>query len=156
MFEKGFISDAPLFMDVVSIYFTLLPFLLFFAIRFAMKKNYKAHMISQISVFALTMVMVVIFEIGVRFIGGFSEFLKLSSVSENFFLIYLALHVIIALISVVSWILMLIMGYSNYKDGGFESSYFQKHKIRAKFLFLGLTLTAYSGSGIYYMLFLYK
>lgn len=140
-------------MEIVTAYFSVLPILLFISIRFAVAKKLELHMKSQLAIFALTMVMVVVFEIGVRVMGGFNTFLEHSSVNHTFFIIYLILHVLIALTSVVGWVAMLIKSYSAYKEDGVNSPFFKTHKKYAKLLFIGLTVTAYSGAGIYFMLF---
>ena len=155
MFEVGFLTHkAPLFMDIVSLYFFILPILLFLAIRLAINKKFVQHMQAQFAIFIITMVFIVIFEIGVRVVGGFGEFLKDSSVSTDYFITYLIIHILIALASVVGWIIMMIKSYSSYKQDKFNSPFFKTHKKYSKILFVGITLTAYSGIGIYIMLFL--
>lgn len=109
---------------------------------------------AQLGIFIITMVVIVIFEIGVRVVGGFGEFLKDSSVSTEYFITYLIIHILIALASVVGWIVMMIKSYNSYKQDKFNSPFFKTHKKYAKLLFVGITLTAYSGVGIYIMLFL--
>ena len=155
MFEIGFLSDkAPLFMDIVSLYFLILPLLLFFSINLAIKKKFLLHLKSQMAIFVFSMLIIVIFEIGVRVIGGFGEFLKDSSIPYNFFIIFLILHIIIAIISVIGWIAMIIKSYTLYKQDGFNSEFFKTHKNYSKLLFIGITITSYSGVGIYIILFL--
>jgi putative membrane protein len=155
MFEIGFLSQkAPLFMDIVTIYFAILPILLFLAIRLAIKKRYKEHTKAQFSIFIISLIVILIFEIGVRVVGGFDVFLKESSVSNDYFITYLIIHIIIALVSVIGWVITMIKSYIAYKKDGFNSVYFKTHSKYSKLLFIGLTLTAYSGIGIYLMLFL--
>ena len=155
MFDVGFLSTkAPLFMDIVTLYFMILPILLFISIRFAINKKYLFHLKSQLAIFVFTILMIVVFEVGIRVMGGFGEFLKDSSVSYGFFIIYLITHILIAIMSVISWIAILIKSYLVYKENGFKSDFFKIHKKYSKLIFLGLTITAYSGVGIYYMLFL--
>ena len=113
MFETGFLGTrAPLFMDLVTIYFALLPFLVAFSIYFVIKKRYSLHFRSQMFIFVLSMVMVVIFEIGVRVDGGFNAYMQESSLSYNGVLVYLVVHILIALLTVVAWGITI---YSSYK-----------------------------------------
>jgi len=155
MFEVGFITQrAPLFMDIISIYFFILPVLLFLAIRLAINKKYMQHMQAQFAIFIITLVFIVIFEIGVRIVGGFGGFLNDSSVSKDYFITFLVLHILVALASVVGWIIMMIKSYNSYKQDKFNSPFFKTHKKYSKILFVGISLTAYSGIGIYIMLFL--
>ncbi|NOQ31591.1 MAG: DUF420 domain-containing protein [Helicobacteraceae bacterium] len=154
MFETGFFSTrAPLFMDVVTIYFALLPFLLGISIYFAAKGKLKLHMQSQLAIFIFTMMMIVVFEVGVRVIGGFKEFLEHSSVSQSYFVIYLIIHVMIAIASVVGWVWLIFKSHHAFKTNGFKDEFFKIHPPAGKLVFIGLTLTAYSGVGMYYMLF---
>ncbi len=154
MFNSGFISSAPLFMDIVTIYFSLLPILLVFAISLAKQKKYNLHMISQMGIYILTMIFVVIFEVCIRVYGGFGIFLEQSNTDKEFFLIVLAIHILIALISFISWTVLNIKTYLAYKKDGFKAEIFKKHRFKAILVFLGMFLTSYSGTYIYYLLFL--
>lgn len=154
MFETGFISGAPLFMDIVTIYFSFLPILLAFAIVLAKQKKYHEHMISQIGIFILTMLFVVFFEVSIRIYGGFSVFLEDSNTDKEFFLIALIAHIIIAIISLISWSTLNIKTYLAFKKDGFDSPIFKSHRSKAILVFLGMTITSYSGTWMYYLLFL--
>ncbi len=156
MFETGFLSNkAPLFMDLVSLYFLIFPFLLFVGIFIVHKKKFLLHKWYQLGLFFLTLAVIIFFEIGIRWIGGFKEFLDQSSISHEFFISYLSVHIFIALISVVGWVIILIKSHLSSKRNNFDSPFFKKHKFYGRLLILGLTLTAYSGAGIYAMLFLF-
>ncbi len=61
-FEKGFLgTTAPLYLDITTVYFTSLPFLLAISIYFAIKKEFEKHFLSQAIILGLTLVVVVIF-----------------------------------------------------------------------------------------------
>lgn len=99
-FEPGFLGTrAAVYMDIVTLYFAILPFLLAFSIRQAVVGRIDLHYKSQMVILALTVVMVLIFEIGVRLGGGFVEYVKLSNVSYDFLLLFLAVHILIALLA---------------------------------------------------------
>lgn len=58
MFELGFLGTrAAFYMDLVTVYFALLPFLLAFSIRQAMVGNISLHYKSQMIIFALTLIL---------------------------------------------------------------------------------------------------
>ena len=62
---EGFLgTSAPFYLDLATVYFAFLPFLMAFSIYFAVKKEYKKHFISQAIILGTTLVIVVIFEIG--------------------------------------------------------------------------------------------
>ena len=154
MFGSGFLgTSAPFYMDFITVYFALLPFLLFISIRFAIQKEYQKHYLSQLVIFIMTLVVVVVFEVGVRVSDGFMEFMKNAHVSYGFMLTYLIIHVSIALGSVVLWSALIYSAVKSYKleNLGVTSS----HKKVGKLVFLGLTLTSYMGVGVYYLLFMY-
>lgn len=152
MFELGFLGTrAPLYMDIVTLYFALLPFFLFVSIRFAIKKDFKKHYTSQIIIYLMTLVMVVIFEIGVRVDGGYLKYVQESSTNQTFLSTFLIVHIIIALLSVIGWSILLVNSYKGYlKDDSFNPT---SHKRRAKLVTLGLFVTSLMGVSIYYFLF---
>lgn len=153
MFELGFLGTrAAFYMDLVTIYFAVLPFLLAFSIRQAVIGNISLHYKSQISILVLTVVMVLIFETGVRISGGFVEYVKMSPISYDFLLIFLTVHILVALLAVAGWIYLIITSYKTYQREGREGM--GKHRKMGKWIFAALTLTSIMGCSIYVFLFL--
>ena len=156
MFEAGFLGTrAPLYMDMVTIFFGLLPFLVGFSILLVIKKKYRAHFQSQGLLFILTMVMVVVFETGVRLDGGFNHYMQGSSLSYTAVFTFLIVHIIIALITVVVWGATIYNAMRIYVKEGPRASYFIKHQKHGRWLFIGITLTATMGVSLYPMLFIF-
>jgi putative membrane protein len=152
-FEPGFLGTrAAFYMDVVTLYFAILPFLLGFSIRQAVVGNIALHYRSQIAILGLTLLMVVLFEVGVRVEGGFVEYVKMSSVSYDFLLLLLAVHIFIALIAVGGWIFLIVSSYRTYLGEGIAGM--GKHRRMGKWIFAALTLTSIMGCSIYGFLFL--
>jgi putative membrane protein len=150
--EPGFLGTrAAFFMDLVTLYFAILPFLLGFSIRQAVIGNINLHFRSQIVILLLTMAMVIVFEVGVRISGGFIEYVKLSTVSYDFFLIYMAVHIFVALMSVGGWIYLMITSYKTYAKYGRDGM--KQHRRMGKWIFAALTLTSLMGCSIYLFLF---
>lgn len=155
MFEAGFLGTrAPLFMDLVTIYFALLPFLVGYAIVLAVRGNYRAHFKWQATLFLLTMVMVAIFEIGVRIGGGFNDYMQGSELSYGWVLGYLIVHIVIALITVIAWGVTIYKSMKAYVKEGPSSSYFIQHKSKSKWLYLGIAVTSLMGCSMYPILFI--
>ena len=153
MFSTGFLgTTAPLYLDIITIYFALLPFLLFFSISYAIKKDFKKHYYSQVIVFAVTLIVVVYFEVGVRISGGIVEFMKSANISYIFMIPYLIVHVSIALVSVIVWAALIYGGIKNYilEKKDIPSS----HAKFGRYVFLGMTISSFMGVGIYYFLFI--
>lgn len=150
--EPGFLGTRALFfMDMVTLYFAILPFLLGISIRQAVIGNITLHFRSQMVILFLTIVMVVIFELGVRISWGFIEYIKFSSISYDFFLMYLAVHILVALMSVGGWIYLMITSYKTYTKFGRDGM--KQHRRMGKWIFASLTLTSLMGCSIYLFLF---
>ncbi|MCX6074202.1 MAG: DUF420 domain-containing protein [Campylobacterales bacterium] len=152
-FEPGFLGTrAAFYMDVVTLYFAILPFLLAFSIRQAVVGNITLHYRSQIGILGLTLLMVILFEVGVRVEGGFIEYVKMSSVSYDFVLLFLAVHIFIALMAVGGWIFLIASSYRTYLADGIKGM--GKHRRMGKWIFAALTLTSVMGCSIYGFLFI--
>ena len=155
MFEAGFLGTrAPFFMDMITIFFALMPFLVAASIYLAVKKHYVLHFQSQIAIFIMTMVMVIIFEIGVRVDGGFNVYMQESSLSYTGVLIYLIVHILIALLMVVAWGITIYSSYKAFREEGIGSDYFREHKKRARWVFLAIVITSIMGTSMYPILFI--
>ncbi|WP_310439670.1 DUF420 domain-containing protein [Sulfuricurvum sp.] len=151
-FEPGILGTrALMYMDIVTLYFAILPFLLGFSIYQAIRNNIKLHYQSQFFILAMTIGMVLIFEIGVRLSGGFVEYAKQSPLSYDFLLLFLVIHILIALMAVGGWIYLIISTYKSYQNGTIENS--TKHRKIGKWIFGALTLTSLMGCSIYLFLF---
>lgn len=155
LFEDGFLNTtAPFYLDLVTIYFAFLPFLLAFAIKYAVKKKYKEHFNLQSIILFFTLFVIMIFEVGVRISGGFVDFYKDSAlVSYSFLLSFLLIHIVIALFSIAGWLYLYIYSYKLYKGNNIEEIKNKKHKKIGKYIFFSLTLTSYMGVAIYIFLF---
>ncbi|MBD3797826.1 MAG: DUF420 domain-containing protein, partial [Campylobacterales bacterium] len=80
MFKTGFLgTNAPFFMDAVTVIVALLPLLVFAAVSLAEKGKYEKHKNTHIIIFIVSVIVVGYFEFGVRIGGGFEEFSKNSS-----------------------------------------------------------------------------
>ena len=152
LFSPGFLgTKALMYMDVVTIYFALLPFLLAFSVFQAMRHNYSLHYKSQIVILIVTIVMVLLFETGVRLTGGFAEYAPQSALSYDFLLLFLVVHVLIALMAVGGWIYLIIASYTAYRQGGLPLP--EKHRKMGRWIFAALTVTSIMGCSIYVFLF---
>lgn len=154
MFGTGFLgTSAPFYMDLVTLYFGILPLLMGSAIFMAMKKRYELHYKMQLSIFVLTLLVVGIFEVGVRISGGFAAFMEQSNANATFMIIFLIIHILIALVSVVLYSILI---YSAIKEFQLKSAPVVKsHKKLGIVVFLGMSITSVMGVTIYYFLFAY-
>ena len=153
-FDAGFLGTrAAFYMDAVGVFFVLIPILLAIAIRFAMKKKFKSHYQSHIAIYALTLLVVILFEVGVRLSGGFTEFMKESPVNPTFFVIFLIVHIVIALLTIVAWTYQVIVSWKAYKRGQLNEKRAKNHKLIGGLIYTGMVITVLMGGGIYYSLF---
>lgn len=153
LFSDGFLgTDAPFYLDLATVYFAILPFLLAFSIFFAIKKQYKKHFISQALILGVTLFIVVIFEIGIRISGGFIEYSKYSNVSYDFMLVFLIIHILIAIAAVAGWLFLFISSYKQYKTNTLNATL---HKKIGKAIFASLTITSIMGIFMYLFLFVF-
>jgi putative membrane protein len=155
MFKEGFLhTKAPLFMDEVAIVVALLPLLLTYAIYLAKTGKYKAHGIFQLVLYIAGVIFVGYFEYGVRVMGGFAELVKNSAVDHSFLYIFLSIHVLIAIISILTWSYTIFMGVKNFKNMKSKEFRYNHRKI-ARLAYLGVTLTSLTGIGLYILLFVF-
>jgi len=154
MFETGFLgTKAPMYMDIITVYFSILPLLMIVAIVMAVKKKFALHYKMQLSIFVVTLIVVAIFEVGVRVSGGFSAFMQESNASYTPMLLFLVVHVIIAIISVVLYTALI---YSSTQQYIFKKEKLSvNHKKMGKLVFAGMSITSLMGLFIYYALFIY-
>ncbi len=155
MFSEGFLgTSALLYMDIATLLFALLPFLLALSIRYAVLKQYRKHFISQITLLLTTLVVVTVFEIGIRVSGGFMEFSKESSLPFTFLLLFLIAHIAIAIAAVCGWIYLVVVSYRGYRREGIHATVFQQHKKWGRWVAAALTITSVMGCLIYIFLFI--
>ena len=143
MFETGFLGTRALwFMDLVTLWFALLPFLMASAISLAMHKRYRAHMQFQTVLFAVTLLMVIIFEVG--------AYAEQSSISFTALATLLAVHILIAVVAVAAWAWLLVDSLRRFRSGvGVAAG----HKRYGKAVFAGMGVTSFLGVLIYLLLF---
>lgn len=152
MFEAGFLgTNAPMYMDIITLYFTLLPLLMGSAIYMAIKKRYTLHKRMQTMIYIATLLIVALFEVGVRFSGGFDFFMKHSNADYTYMIGFLIVHVIVAIVSVVLYSVLI---YNALKDSNIGVEYLS-HKKLGIIVYIGMTLTSIMGALIYYYLFVY-
>ena len=152
MFEAGFLGTRALwFMDVVTLWFAVLPFLMAAAIVQAKRKRYEAHKRFQAVLFVITLGMVVLFEVGVRFSGGFAAYAEQSGMAFSALVALLAVHILIAVAAVGMWAWLLIDALGRFRlNGGVAAS----HKRYGQAVFAGMSVTSFLGVMIYWLLFI--
>lgn len=152
-FTEGFLgTKAPFYLDLATVYFAILPFLLAFSIYFAKQKMYEKHLVSQAIILGTTLFIIVIFEIGVRITGGFEEYSKASNISYDFMIVFLIIHILIAIAAVGGWLFLFISAYKDYVNHNFNG---KKHKKIGKAIFIALTVSSIMGIFIYLFLFVF-
>ncbi len=153
--QKGFLETrAPLFMDITTLIVSLLPFLVAIAIYFAKRGNIKLHSQVQLLIFIVSIIVVIFFEIGVRIVGGYKNFLEGGNVNHNYILLVLIFHIVIATITLLLWSYLVIKSFYDYNKSlpGSKSAI---HKKIGFILYALITLTALTGIWVYLIIFVY-
>jgi len=154
MFETGFMgTSAPIYMDIITLYFIMLPLLMAVGIYMAVKKKLELHFKMQLGTYMMTLLVVTLFEVGVRLSGGFSFFMQHSNANYTFMIIFLLIHIVIAFVSVSAYSLLM---YSSVREFRLKKeALIKNHKKFGMLVYLGMTLTSITGVMIYYFLFVY-
>lgn len=156
IFQPGFLGTrAPLFMDIVSVIVAVLPFLIFWAIGLAKKKNYSAHESVQKLLFIVTVIVVGFFEYGVRVAGGYKVLMEGSTVAHNYFIYVLIFHILISVVTLFLWVLTLYSAKRYKKQKSLPGLYSQTHKKDGQRTFIGIILTMLTGGWVYALLFVF-
>lgn len=142
-------------MDIMAIFFAILPFLLAFSVFLAVKKKYDLHFQTQTFILALSLIVILYFEINARLYGGFALYAKDSSFSFEFLIIYLTIHIVIATASLGGWLYLYIVSYKAYKNNDLQSIINSKHKKIGKSIFLWMSISSYMGVLLYCFLFIF-
>lgn len=148
-------QNIPIHMNVMVIFFTILPFIVLVSIYYAKNKKYKLHLTSQGFVLILTILVLAYFEVMIRIDGGFFEFSKQSSMSLDFLIKYLIFHIGVSLIAAVLWIRLFFKSMVLYKAGEIENLKNSNHKRDGKITFLFLLLSCVTGIFLYLFLFIF-
>ncbi|MDD2839155.1 DUF420 domain-containing protein [Sulfuricurvum sp.] len=152
LFKAGFLgTKALMYMDIVTLYFAVLPLLLGGSIYLAIRGNYRRHYQSQLLLLTMTVIMVLIFETGVRLSGGFALYAPQSTWSYDFLLIFLMIHILIALLAVGGWIYLIVSSYKSYINNTLTNH--RKHRRMGRWIYTALTITSIMGCSIYLFLF---
>ena len=116
-------------------------------ISLARVEKYKLHAVLQTALFFTSVVVLVFFEIGVRFVGGYNAFIEGSSAEHNYAFGVLIFHIAISVITLIIWITTLVKVKKHLENG--------KHKLFGWMTFVGVVLTVLTGGWVYYLLFVY-
>ncbi|NOZ90877.1 MAG: DUF420 domain-containing protein [Epsilonproteobacteria bacterium] len=155
MFQTGFLGTrAPLFMDEFLIIIVLLPFLIGLSIWFATREHYKLHRFFQTFLFIITLVILVYFEYGIHVGGGFSHYMKDSSIDENLAFYFLIFHIIIATITLIMWSFIIKFAIEDRRRRALPGLYSNSHKKSGKRVAFMILLTSLSAISLYWILFI--
>ena len=156
MFEAGFLgTNAPFFMDLVTLIVAFLPMLIYFAIILARRRLYKAHAAVQNFIFIFSVIVVSYFEYGVRLGGGFDGFMSESHVSHSYALWVLVIHIIIATLTLFYWSKTIIKANYQMAKGLIPGIKAREHRLLAFKSYLGIIFTSFTGIWVYILLFIY-
>jgi len=155
MFKAGFLgTNAPLFMDMVTLIVAVLPIIVFASVLLARKGKYKLHAFTQNIIFIFSVVVIAYFELGVRIGGGFNTFMAESEVSPTYATIVLLVHIAIAVVTLFFWIRTIVNANYQFSKGTIPGIGSKIHKLLAVKTFIGIIFTSFSGIWVYILLFI--
>jgi len=150
----GFLETrASLYMDIVVSFLVALPFLVAFSIFLAARKNLKLHQFMQGLLLFSTTFILAFFAYIVHYYEGLENLLQQSTISRDQGLLLLATHIIIAVITLLSWTLTFFYASSDRRRRALPGVYSATHKRAGRNVFLGILLTSVSAIIVYWMLF---
>ena len=156
LFEAGFLGTrAPLFMDIVSVIVSCLPFMVYGAILLAKREAYHLHQVLQMLLFTVTLIVVLFFEYGVRKEGGYQHLMKGSLVSHDYLFYVLLVHIAIATVTLLAWLYTLYSARRYAQQHTLPGLYSPMHKKDGIRTFVGIILTALTGLWVYALLFIF-
>ncbi len=156
MFTQGFLgTKAPLFMDFVTVIVTLLPLLVWIAIKLVRAGYYETHRVYQIVIFIVSVIVVGWFEYGVRAGGGFALFIEGNSLPNSLLYGVLIFHIVIATLSFIWWAKTLYTGNKYYRNKNLPGGCSIRHIADGKLAALGIFMTSLSALWLYIALFMF-
>ena len=155
MFQAGFLGTrAPLFMDEFVVVVALLPFLIGLSIWLVIRGYYKLHRFFQTTLFLITLVVLIYFEYGIHIGGGFSYYMKDSSINPDLARYFLIFHIIVATITLIIWSFTMRFAIGDRKRRALPGLYSSSHKKTGRRLAFLILLTSLTAIGIYWILFI--
>ncbi len=156
MFKAGFLgTKAPIFMDIVTLIVGLLPALIYIAIIFAKRQQYKLHIALQLFLYFFAVIVVSYFEYGVRVGGGFDNYVKGSSMPHDFLFGFLLFHIAISLITMIWWSMTIIFGLKEFNRDNLPGKSSKSHSKLGRQSAIGIFFTSLTGIWVYLFLFVY-
>jgi putative membrane protein len=142
-------------MDIVTLVVALLPFAVYLGVLFARYGLYGLHRWYQWLLFLLSFLVVGWFEYGVRAGGGFGGYAAESSLPSWVLLTVLALHILVAVLTLLWWLRTLVRADRNWRKQNLPGGYSLRHIRNGWRTAWGIFLTSLSGIWVYLLLFLF-
>jgi uncharacterized membrane protein YozB (DUF420 family) len=155
----GFLPfNATFMLDFVLISLVLVVPILIFGLIQVHKKNYKLHAQTMLALGLLVLVVVIAFEVDMRYSGGIEAILTTSGRQLAYtpaFKTLLGIHLFFAISTCILWVFTTIdaikkFGLKNPQPG----QYSKKHKLLGKITTLDIVGVAITGFAVYYMGFI--
>ncbi|RME83376.1 MAG: DUF420 domain-containing protein [Planctomycetota bacterium] len=158
---KGFLGYQPLFlMDLVLLSQVIIIPLLFLAIYFAKKGNYKLHSRLLLVLTLLLLIAVISFELEIRHYGGLPAIAKMVGKEKNtqtlIFRINFFIHLLLSGLVAPLWLYILYGGKKHFTfSNPTPNEYGKTHRFLGKIAFIGALLVGFTGAFNYYLAFIW-
>jgi uncharacterized membrane protein YozB (DUF420 family) len=147
-------TRADLFMDASIVFLTLLPVLIWRALRFAREKRYVAHRNMQIATLAVVLAVLVLFELDVRLTGGPAQFLAQAPERASFVRALMRLHIAVASLTFIAWFALALVSWKRLGNV-LPGSFTRLHRRLGWTIFVGACFLSSSGALTYALVYVF-
>jgi len=156
MFQLGFLgTKAPFFVDITVIFMVLLPFLVAFAIWLAIKEHHSIHIKMQITLFLITLILLVYSVYNIYFVIGFNHYIQNSSINSNLVLYFSIFYMVIELFTIIMWYYTIKFAIADSQRRALPGLYSLSHKKSGRVSAFLIILTSIIYIALYSILFIF-
>jgi len=142
LLDIGFLgTPAPYFMDVILVYLLSLPIFMTFSILLVGYKKYSLHRFTQILLFLLTLLGLLIFNYIIYIVGE----------KELFYLLIIV--ILFSTLVMTMWLSVLLFAIADRRRRALPGLYSYSHKKSGKRVFLVMLLMVFINAYLYWMVY---
>ena len=146
-------TRAPMGIDIIITFLSLLPLLNWFSIYLATRKKLKLHQITQYLLFLLSIIVLGLFASFVHGKETLSLLIEESNIAYTKAFALVLLHILVTLTTLTLWLFTIIYAQSDKKRNALPGLYSVSHKRSGKRVFLAIVLMSISSLSVYWVLF---
>jgi putative membrane protein len=154
LLDVGFLgTHAPYYMDGMVVYLLSLPLLMTFSILLASKKRYALHRFTQILLFLITLLVLLVFNYGIHVLEHFDKLMIVSSIGKIQLSILLVIEIFCSILLLIFWLSVLLFAQEDSRRRGLPGLYSLSHRKSGKRVFVLMLVTVLSTTYLYWMFY---